>query len=315
MTVFEEATVFWSLVALLVALGLGFVLPPLLRGGRREPGAGPAGVNEGVYRDQLAELDADLQAGALTRDQYQTARTELAERLALELHPEPTPAAGSTAGASRRVAWAVVVVLPTLALALYLTLGDREALVAPRAPSAVEIADPPPALALDTAVDLPALEARVREKPDDGEGWFLLGREYVSLERPQDAVSAFEAATARLPDDARVWSGYAEALGLVSGGGLDGRPMEMVYRALDLDSQDEKALELAGIYHYQHGNYGQAAYYWRYLARLLPADSPLAREIAAAAADARSRARAAFEAEGAGSGVVTPPATAGEGPR
>ena len=314
MTVFEGATLFWSLVALLVALGLGFVLPPLLRGGRREPGAGPAGVNEGVYRDQLAELDADLQAGALTRDQYQTARTELAERLALELHPEPAPAAGSTAGASRRVAWGVVVVLPSLALALYLTLGDREALVAPRAPSAVEIADPPPAVAPETAVDLPTLEGRVREKPDDGEGWLLLGREYVSLERPQDAVRAFEAAAARLPDDARVWSGYAEALGLVSGG-LDGRPMETVYRALDLDSQDEKALELAGIYHYQHGNYGQAAYYWRYLSRLLPADSPFAREMAAAAADARSRARAAFEVEGAGSGVATPPATAGGGPR
>jgi len=66
---------------LLAAGALAFVLPPLL--GRRRTAPAPANdaTNVAVYRDQLRELEADLAAGTLARDQYDEARRELEARL------------------------------------------------------------------------------------------------------------------------------------------------------------------------------------------------------------------------------------------
>ena len=66
-------TAFVVLGALLVAVALLFVVPPLLRRGSG-PGTTRDAVNVAVYRDQLRELDADLRAGTLARDQHERAR-------------------------------------------------------------------------------------------------------------------------------------------------------------------------------------------------------------------------------------------------
>ena len=302
----EHPALFWSLAALLVALGMVFVLPTLVRAGRADRRPTPAGGRTEVYRDQLAELEADLKAGTLAPEDFENARRELAERLATEVSQQG-PAAGPRSLPSRGVAWALALLLPVLAAALYLTLGTPEALVgdsraAGGAPSSGEPVAGEPGEALERTLE--SLEAGVQERPADGEGWLLLGQRYVEVDRPTEAVKAFARACEFLPEDSRAWSGRAEALALSRGGTLDGEPMEMVYKALDLDSNDGKALELAGIYHFSHEDYGQAAYYWRWLLRQLPEDSPVREQIGAAEAEARRRARA----------VVEPPAGEAAGP-
>jgi cytochrome c-type biogenesis protein CcmH len=57
-------TVFWSLAAVMVMVALLFLLPPLLR--KREILAVSGDdLNTEVIKSQLAELDADLDAGKL----------------------------------------------------------------------------------------------------------------------------------------------------------------------------------------------------------------------------------------------------------
>ncbi len=66
--------------AVLVVLAMLFVAPPLLR--RRAAPKDAAGPDLAIFRDQLADLERDLQAGTLAADRYAQARSELERRLA-----------------------------------------------------------------------------------------------------------------------------------------------------------------------------------------------------------------------------------------
>ena len=147
----------------------------------------------------------------------------------------------------------LLVTLPAATAALYLYLGaptilQEQALTQAHA-------------AYDTDAMIQALEAKLRDKPDDAEGWFTLGRAYIELQRPDDAERAFARAAQLAPKEARMLSQQAEAIALKSGS-LQGRPMELILQALDLDYEDEKALALAGLAAYQHQQWAQSLHFW-----------------------------------------------------
>ena len=199
---------------------------------------------------------------------------------------------GTPAGAARSVhRWlslGLLGALPAATAALYLYLGaptilQEQALTQAHA-------------AYDTDAMIQALEAKLRDKPDDAEGWFTLGRAYIALQRPQEAERALARAAELAPKEARMLSQQAEAIALKSGS-LQGRPMELIMQALDLDYEDEKALELAGLAAYQQQQWAQSLHFWRRLMKKLPKDSEAYEEIGRAVSIAE---RKAVEASGLG---------------
>ncbi len=195
----------------------------------------------------------------------------------------------STASSSRRwLTLGLLGSLPAATVALYLHLGaptilQEQALTQAHA-------------AYDTDAMVKALEARLKEKPDDAEGWFTLGRAYIVLQRPAEAEQAFARAAQLAPKEARMRSQQAEAIALASGS-LQGRPMELIMQALDLDYEDEKALELAGLAAYQQQQWAQSLHFWRRLMKKLPKDSEAYEEIGRAV---RIAERKVVEASGLG---------------
>ncbi len=150
------------------------------------------------------------------------------------------------------------------------------------------------------------LEARLRESPDDAEGWQMLGRSYVVLNRYPDAVEAYSRAR-DLTNDSDVHSitGYAEALALVRGGVLDPETGALFERALAMDPGDRKALWYGGLAAFENGRPGIARSRWQ---RLLE-QGPTA-EVAAVLREQIAAAEAmlgeAGESAGAPSGQVIP---------
>lgn len=297
---------FWAAAAALVGLGLAFLLVPMLRHRQKATPDRKARAAE-AYRQALAELDADRRAGVLSEEDRTASRRALEQRLVAELDGSGS-AAEKPARGVWRVALPVALVLPLAAVGLYLALGSPAALQAQggAAPAPEPAAAPGGADPLAEA--LPALEAEARQHPGDGEAWLRLAKAYGSLDRYGDAVTAYQRACELVPDRAEAWSGYAEALAITSGSQLEGRPLELVFKALDLNANDPKGLELLGISNYQRGNYTQAAYYWRRLLRQVPADTPFAMDLEGAISEAVGRARAATE----GDDAAQPPSAAPE---
>ena len=125
--------------------------------------------------------------------------------------------------------------------------------------------------------------------PRDGRGWVLLARRDFADDRFADAAIAYEkalAASTRVAADPTIWCEYADALGMTQGGRLQGRPRELVMKALAMDAGHPKALEMAGSAAFEQGQYEAAVTYWRQLLAQLPARSTQHRELAAAIAQA-----------------------------
>lgn len=257
--------VFWVIAILLIAIALVFLLPALLGRGRNKPGPESVDVNAAVYRSRLEELEREVDDGTLDPEDFEQAKTELEREILESVSSGETAQRGS--GSSTAVALCVAVLLPALALGLYIALGSPGA-IGWKHP-AVERGG------VETGAGAPDREALERmaasfaeqlsENPDEGEGWLVLGRAYVMLERYDRAVDAFAKANALLGDTPDVLVDYAEAEAMVNNNRFPAEARRRIDRALDLAPRHEKGLWLGAFAAAQHGDIDAAITNWKTL--------------------------------------------------
>ena len=160
------------LLALLTFAALLPVLLPLLRGA--QPAPDRASHDQAVYRDQLRELDRDIERGVLTETEAATVRLEIQRRLLAvpadhtQSPPARAPFLASLTG----------IVAAGGALAVYLVLS-------------VPAAQTTPGLTPEAATALTRLAERLRANPDDAEAWSLHARAMTRLSRWDEAETAW----------------------------------------------------------------------------------------------------------------------------
>ena len=274
-------TLFVLIAVGMVAIALAAVLIPLLRGST--PGVLREATNVAILRDQLRELDADLDAGTMPRDRYDQAKQELLQR-ALE---ESKSVEAVAAKAPQSAAWTAAVLgstLPIAALLLYLALGNHDAF----APLAVQ--SKPAGEHKVTRQDIEALAeklaAKLKDDPANVDGWVMLARTYQALDRNEDSARAFDRAVALLPDNADLLADYADLLATIDGGFRE-KSVQLIEQALKADPRHWKALALAGTAAFNRKDYKTAVGYWERMKATVPPTSPLAGSIDASIAEAR----------------------------
>ena len=277
MSNFWTISLLWALFLLFIAVALAFVLPPLLRRNAKLGQVDRKEANVAIYYDQLAELKTDLDSGELDAAQYEDARREIEKRLSEDVPLESAPVAAVQP--SRWPGLVLAGAIPALAIATYVVLGSPEALLMTRTEAPAAVAEQGQH---DAAPMIAALEAKLKAKPDDAAGWYMLARSYAATGNYGEAARAFAKASELFPEDARLLADYADALAMAQGQNLQGKPLELINKALKLNANDEKALNLAASAAYQNKDFAKAAAYWRRLLKVLPPDADIAKDITAA---------------------------------
>ena len=131
------------------------------------------------------------------------------------------------------------------------------------------------------------LAERMKERPDDAQGWVMLARSYTVLERYADAVPAYAQAVKLVADDPSLLADYADALGMRNNRVLGPDAVQVIERALTIDASHLKALSLAGSAAFTKKDYATAVNYWERLTKAAPAESPYLPEVRAGIAEAR----------------------------
>lgn len=271
---------FWAIAAALTVAALLFLLPPLIRRRTTAPDARVA-ANAAIYREQLEELTAELQRGALTKEEFERASREIEHRIVSEYGE---PAAPQPAGRRPHMSAALAVgLLLPLAVALgYWQLGNPNALSG----AAVESAHTVSPEQMESLVE--RLAARLQQTPDDAEGWMLLGRSLSVLGQYDRAAEAYARASQLSPKDAGLLADYADTLAMARGRKLEGEPFAIVKRALEIDPEHLKSLALAGSAEFERRDYAAAIGYWERILKVAPPQSEFARSVAESIAEART---------------------------
>ncbi|MCG2575442.1 c-type cytochrome biogenesis protein CcmI [Dechloromonas sp. XY25] len=248
-------------------IAFAFLLPPMWRGiPQGKASTRRKDSNLAIYRSQIAELERERAEGELSESEFLAANHELKRRLLEDV--EAGDEAGHPKGAqpSRKLAALLVMVVPLLAVAGYLQLGNPRALN-PLATAATEKMTP------DQIEGMVAkLADRLKATPD-GEGWLMLARSYKSLGRLPEAVDAYEKASELITDNPDLLTDYADLLATQNGGSLHGKPLTLVKKALTLDPDHVIALWLAGTAAFDNRDYGAAVTLWERARRALPEGS------------------------------------------
>lgn len=286
-------TVFTIVAAVLLVAVLAILLPPLWRIPGQTARADRREINLTIFRDQLAELERERRDGSLAETDFAQARTELQRRLLDEVEAQSAPASRSTGG--RQTALILLLAIPLAAAGGYALLGTPRAL------------DPLQRQARVTPQQIEAMLGSLIEKlkknPDDAQGWVMLARSYKVLERYPEAAEAFTHASRLVNQEASLLADYAEVLSQASGGDLQGKPSELIARALKIDPNEPQALLLAGAAASDRQDFTAAAEYWSRLLLQLEPDSDDAKALEAAVTRARTMA-----AQSGGSNVTRKPA-------
>ena len=272
-------TAFWVMAVVLAAGALAFVLPPLLRTRRIAPGAAADATNVAIYRDQLREMDADLAAGTLARDQYDDARRELEARLLDDVRGAGSGPSMATPGTIAAIFAGIAI--PFASILLYLAVGNPGALLPQASQSEGHGVS---RTQIESMVE--RLAERMKDNPDDATGWAMLGRSYAVLNRFPEAAAAYANAAKRSPPDAQLLADYADALAMAQGRRLQGEPERLIAQALTIDPRNVKALALAGTVAFENKDFKVAIAHWRKILDVVPPDSDMADSIRDSIADA-----------------------------
>lgn len=275
---------FWVICAGMLLVALGLVLPTILQ--RSEESELKTDderkqANIAVYRDQLSELEADLQNGIVSEEQYAQDRDEIERRL-LEDTATTTKVTKSAATPAlvRNTAYLLGLGVPVVAIILYLNVGSPKSIDG--TPVSSSVAGPMASgerTQEQIAANVDKLAERLKSNPSDAQGWTMLARSYSSMERFSEAAGAYAKATELTPNDADLWAEYAFASAMASGRSMEGRPMELIERALKVEPENAKALQLAGSAAFQAKDYQKAIDYWQRVLKQVPPNSEVGQTI------------------------------------
>jgi cytochrome c-type biogenesis protein CcmH len=119
-----------------------------------------------------------------------------------------------------------------------------------------------PAVSTQVLEMVAKLERHMKDAPDDLQGWLLLGRSDVALERADGAIDAYEHAHRLDPNNIDALLGLGEALSIRAGGNVTPPAGDLFERALALEPDNPRALLYSGFGAATRGDRAAARQRW-----------------------------------------------------
>jgi len=255
---------FWIAVFVLLALALAILLLPLMRAVRGQRAEHRQQQNIKIAREKKSQLQAQLDEAEIDQAAYDSADIDLQTSLALELDSNEVD---SEQAPGKWMAFVVLLAIPVASVLLYLTYGEYRVIENPQLVTAAhsQQAAAAPQMTLDEMTT--AIKQRLKDNPEDAEGWFMLGKTYMAQQKFDKAITAYQRTFDLVGNEPGVMFSLADALAMQKEGVMLGEPEQLVKRGLEISPQDPTGLWLAGLAAEQRQDYKSAHAFWT---RLLP---------------------------------------------
>lgn len=266
--------IYWMFAVAMVIIALIFLLRPFFLDMKQDEIERSA-LNVNITKERLAELEAELAQGTISQSEYEQTREELEQALLFDVEQEQDSSDAKKINVSaynRYTRYGLLLIIPVFAVSSYFYLGQPELINGAKKQTTTAEGHTSGA----NGKDLPTVEemveklaVKLKENPNNAEGWFMLARSYMSMKRYKEAVKALEKTNTLVPNDPTVMLRYADALTMLSGGRITGKPFDLIKRAVAIKPDDPTGLWLIGMGYEEQGEYKKAISYWSLLLPLL----------------------------------------------
>jgi cytochrome c-type biogenesis protein CcmH len=237
-----------------------------------------------VMLEKRDEIESDAMLDAATRQTMRNEWIKTADDVLSRQRPANSFTAQSVSLRKNAYILAVLTVLAALTIYLFIGRLQADALAWNWQTNSDQFSDgrdPPPrdgakhpgdGMSLDERIA--SLENRLRQEPNNLDGWVLLARSHGIQQNFSAASQAIEQALRIAPGHPDLMADLADYLAMASNRSLSGRPTELIRQVLQADPEHQKGLSLAATAAMQRQDLPAAVAYLKKLRGLLPPDSP-----------------------------------------
>ena len=269
--------IFWIAAIGLLLLALLILLPPILRVQVTDQADDRQKQNIDIARDKKNGFDSQLAQGELNQEEYDNTLLDLQTALALDLENIEASDPGQQ---GRWVVWLLAVAIPISSFGLYFQLGEYGVIKNPalaQVPVDTRAQNQLTDLSVEEIEEL--IKQRLRNNPEDAEGWFVLGKTYMARQKFDKAITAYQRTYDLVGEEPGVMFSLADALAMQNDGAMQGEPEQLVKRGLEISPQDPTGLWLAGLAAEQRQDYKGAHALWSQLMPLIQNDPESSTEV------------------------------------
>jgi len=259
--------IFWIVNAFMLLLALAFVLVPIFRHHHKNGAGIRKELNIHIHKEHLQELKNDFKEGNIDEKEFNDAKRELERNLLTDIKESEKGNDHVDSSISYKTIIPIIIVLPVFVIVTYLMLGDID-MVGVQGDKKEQQANQEKMHSIEEMVA--KLSARQEEQPEDGKGWRLLARMYLTMNRVQDAVHAYQNARKYIGDDPQLLADYAEALILANNNSYSEEAANLINLSLQANPDEPKALWIAGFASFERGEIAKTLHYWEHLLNILP---------------------------------------------
>ncbi len=251
---------FWLYTALLILLGLVFVILPFVRkeqGSQINPGQNAQRID--IYHQRLSELSDEQQLAKINPEDYQQTLIELKNNLLNELSDEGKL---NTKGNNLTLIMSAALFLLSFTCLFYYFSGNHQQLQSwqqaqidlPEFGKRAVLQEGEPLTENELQAFALGLRTKLAHEGDDEMAWMLLGRVLVSLGDYKTGMQAYDKVLNLNPDNSGVLLSYSQLL--LMAGRDDGiiRASKMLSRVLIKQPDNIDAISLLGLIAYEKGD-------------------------------------------------------------
>lgn len=259
------------LVLSLMAIVCGiFLWRPLLKSGADM--ASRAEHELEFYKDQLTEVERDLERGIISAEEAEASRIEISRKI---INCEDGGTAQSLWPQKKQKQFAVCAAffIPIAGSLVYLSQGSpglksNPVQIANRGQTTLDEIPP------QVKTEINTLRNSLDKNPNDRVAWVSLGRAYFRTHKFERAAQIYMQATTFFPENAELFARAGEALVFGSNGAVVPAAELAFKRALKLLPNDARSRYYLALADQQNGRLGEALKKWKQLEADSPPDAP-----------------------------------------
>lgn len=298
----------WLGLAVLILIALMFVVWPLWR---YKNSSNDSVLSQGevtsrlaenvrIFREHLSELESNLASQAITAEEFSQLKLELERNLLDDEASLRGQKIASSKALGAKAVFAFCVAILVGGVAFYYKHGSATDIYIQNLQQEklqldyqdmVQNRDPNPARAQQLITEY---EARLKDKPDNVQYWFLLARTQMEVGNFVEGAKAYQHVLSLDPQSSMIMAELAQAMFLADGNKMTPPVADLAKSALTLDPKNTMALGLLGIDAFGRKDYRATIRYWQKSVDLLGVDSQGGKALAAGI----EKAKQSFLAEG-----------------